>query len=417
MFFGAGRGFSDEEYQAYIDNLALEREERRRRVASEQAAVDAATDPQERLALQRRRYKCGDRFLTLADMPVWATRARALAAAASDGGDDDAPDNNDGDDYSRASWMRRPQLQFDVTDKQARYPVDDVINTKVSVVRGDITSLEVDGVVNAANSSLMGGGGVDGAIHSAAGPLLEGACRPLGGAETGETKMTQGFALPAKFVLHTVGPVERGDRQLRSCYRSAIDLAVKNGMRSLAFCCVSTGIYGFPLKRATHIALDECRRFLNSLAAGTYTYEPAITGPHGVTAGDPPTVPPTLAAFDRIVFCVFTAEELQCYETLMPSYFPVAGFPAQAYSASGTGDAHDDFNRDDARPAWGGGGVDEFRSMMPSGGGGGGGGGMRFGGGGGAGGFGGGGMRFGGGGGGGGGGMRLGGGDRGHDFY
>jgi O-acetyl-ADP-ribose deacetylase len=138
---------------------------------------------------------------------------------------------------------------------------------RIEVLKGDITRLAVDAIVNAANSSLLGGGGVDGAIHRAAGPELLAECRTLGGCATGAAKLTAGYRLPARHVIHAVGPVwhggERGeDDLLGGCYRAAFALAVAHGLRSLAFPAISTGIYGFPRARACTIAIDETARFL-----------------------------------------------------------------------------------------------------------------------------------------------------------
>ena len=143
---------------------------------------------------------------------------------------------------------------------------------RVEIVEGDITRFEVDAIVNAANSSLLGGGGVDGAIHRAAGPALLEACRPLGGCPTGEVRVTPGFDLPATWVIHAVGPVwgggERGeDDLLRSCYQRALEEAASRNLGSMAFPAISTGVYRFPLERATGIALSTTRVFLEKHAA------------------------------------------------------------------------------------------------------------------------------------------------------
>jgi len=140
---------------------------------------------------------------------------------------------------------------------------------QIAVLQGDITRLAVDAIVNAANASLLGGGGVDGAIHRAAGPELTDHCRSLGGCPTGQAKLTPGFRLPARHVIHTVGPVWHGgdhgeDELLASCYRECLRLAAENGLASIAFPAISTGIYGFPPERAAAIAVREIRRFLTA---------------------------------------------------------------------------------------------------------------------------------------------------------
>ncbi|MBD2023236.1 O-acetyl-ADP-ribose deacetylase [Leptolyngbya sp. FACHB-711] len=163
----------------------------------------------------------------------------------------------------------------------------------LSIALGDITQQAVDAIVNAANSSLLGGGGVDGAIHRAAGRALLEECRQLGGCETGQAKITHGYRLPAKWVIHTVGPVWRGgsygeDQLLAQCYQNSLRLALGYNIRSIAFPAISTGVYGFPLDRATQIALSETLNFLSQ--------EPRI---------------------DRVIFVCFSESAYQCYRSTL----------------------------------------------------------------------------------------------------
>jgi O-acetyl-ADP-ribose deacetylase len=139
--------------------------------------------------------------------------------------------------------------------------------TRIDIVRSDITKLDVDAIVNAANTTLLGGGGVDGAIHRAAGPELLAECRALGGCRPGEAKLTRGYKLPTRYVIHTVGPVwtggKAGERQtLTNCYRNSLQLAVKNGIKTIAFPAISCGAYRYPVPQAAQIAVETTRDFL-----------------------------------------------------------------------------------------------------------------------------------------------------------
>jgi O-acetyl-ADP-ribose deacetylase (regulator of RNase III) len=166
--------------------------------------------------------------------------------------------------------------------------------TKLHAIQADITTLEVDAIVNAANITLMGGGGVDGAIHRAAGRELVNECATLYGCRPGEAKITKGYKLPAKHVIHTVGPIWRDGTRgepdtLESCYRNSLQVARAHGLRTIAFPCISTGAYGYPPDMAARVAVDTV---------------------NAVVAEHP-------EAYDEIIFCCFSEEDLRTYESLL----------------------------------------------------------------------------------------------------
>lgn len=220
--------------------------------------------------------------------------------------------------------VKKELLSMSLEERRKKYknyiPLDDIpiwshsdasldetneINKKISLFRGDITKLEIDAIANAANKTLLGGGGVDGAIHSGAGPFLRKECSTLGGCETGEAKITGAYNLPAKYVIHTVGPIahgsvgEREKRALRDCYYNCLLTAIENKLRTVAFPCISTGVYGYPPDEAVEVALATVREFLEKHHA----------------------------QMDRVIFCVFLKSDEELYKKNLPVYFPQDASP------------------------------------------------------------------------------------------
>ncbi|EDM12664.1 LRP16 protein [Rattus norvegicus] len=212
-------------------------------------------------------YFCKD-FIKLKKIPMWKETAKGLAGKV----------------------------------ENPKYKKDKQLNEKISLFRGDITKLEVDAIVNAANNSLLGGGGVDGCIHRAAGSLLTDECRTLQNCETGKAKITCGYRLPAKHVIHTVGPIAVGQptasqaAELRSCYLSSLDLLLEHRLRSVAFPCISTGVFGYPNEEAAEVVLATLREWLEQ-------HKDKV---------------------DRLIICVFLEKDEGIYQERLPHYFPVA---------------------------------------------------------------------------------------------
>jgi len=185
------------------------------------------------------------------------------------------------------------------------FQVKDELNNKVSLWKGDITKLKVDVIVNAANITLLGGGGVDGKIHYVAGPGLRHECQSLGGCKVGEAKLTRGHNLPANHVIHTVGTMTKNRKELEQCYKNSFALMLKHSFRSIAFPCISTGVYGYDKENAAHVAIFETRIFLNE---------------HHEKV-------------DRVIFCVHEDKDRKIYEELLQRYFPVIEGPKSVWTS------------------------------------------------------------------------------------
>ncbi|KAK9368009.1 hypothetical protein V1509DRAFT_625079 [Lipomyces kononenkoae] len=195
------------------------------------------------------------------------------------------------EEYARRSLHR---------DSGAVYPPSAALNRKLSVLRDDITKISADAIVNAANNRLAGGAGVNGAIQAAAGPQLLEESLALNGCDTGDAKITKGYMLPARHVIHVVGPMyyqhdkKEANRLLESCYLRGLQVAVENGIKTIAFPSISTGIFGFPIREASPIAINTVRQFLQSAEGNT---------------------------IERVIFVLFGREDEQVYRTTIPKYF------------------------------------------------------------------------------------------------
>jgi len=222
---------------------------------------------------RRKEYFCEDDFIPLSDILVWADEVKPYVK-----------------EKDREEITKNLLEDFELKEDPE---VD--LTKKISIFVGDITKLEIDCIVNAANNSLLGGGGVDGAIHRAAGPLLLAENKTLGGCETGEAKLSGGYALPAKYVVSTVGPRGEKPEVLTKAYKSCLELMLENNLRSIAFPCISTGVYGYPNDNACGVAMKTVRRFLEE----------------------------NHDKVDRVIFCLFLQKDVTLYRERLPIVFPM----------------------------------------------------------------------------------------------
>jgi len=271
---------------------------------------------------RRKLYTCGDEFVPLSEIPNWSEQIEEelskMKTAEKDSEPnvvqaDDAKNEEKEDSDATASdaetkpadgntveddpeWIKqlKEDLEIDIESKKVDLKLD--LSDKIGVFVGDITKLEIDAIVNAANSSLLGGGGVDGAIHRAAGKMLYMENKTLHGCEEGEAKSSGGYYLPAKFVISTVGPQGEYPDILSKCYTSCLTLLSNNSLKSIAFPCISTGVYGYPNTGACNVALRTVRKWLEE--------------------------EDNHKKIDRIVFCLFLQKDQDIYKKMLPHVFP-----------------------------------------------------------------------------------------------
>ncbi|XP_067680384.1 ADP-ribose glycohydrolase MACROD2-like isoform X1 [Haliotis asinina] len=264
----------------------LQNEENAELKSAREAALSMPIDE------KRKRYKCRDRYVMLSNIPSWKSQPKL-------------------DESSATLPKKKKSSPFKAKGSKKEYEIRPDLNEKVSLWIGDITSLEIDAIVNAANEKLQGGGGVDGAIHSAAGPNLKKECKKYNGCNTGEAKTTAGYDLPAKYVIHTVGPIGESPKVLESCYVESLQRMKEEKLKTIAFPCIATGIYGYPNEKAVKVALKTVREFLED-------------DPYG------PEV-------ERVIFCLFMKVDVTLYKEEMNNFFPLGDSKAEGEGESGDG--------------------------------------------------------------------------------
>ncbi|XP_052794010.1 ADP-ribose glycohydrolase MACROD2-like [Mya arenaria] len=216
---------------------------------------------------KRNLYKCKNKYFTIDQIQAWPVYAEKV------------------------------KEDYDDTESKVEFDIDQELNMKVSLWKGDITALEIDAIVNAANTTLLGGGGVDGCIHRAAGRKLVEECAKLKGCPTGKARLTGGYKLPAKYIIHTAGPIGINPTNLQSCYKECLKIAKDKNIRTLAFPCISTGIYGYDVELATPVVMATVKEWLQTDDNCTH--------------------------IDKVIFCVFLSKDVEVYEKNMLDYFPV----------------------------------------------------------------------------------------------